>query len=77
MALQYYPQDVMANNNMAAVGLDEGDRAMVHKCLDSQQGEINVQNNIGVLYWKEGRPDKALRCFEKAAPKDVKQLNII
>lgn len=67
LALQYYPQDVVANNNMAAVALGEGDLAMAHKCLDSRQGEINVQNNIGVLYWKEGRPDEALRCFEKAA----------
>lgn len=67
LALQYYPQDLVANNNMAAVALQEGDLEMAHKCLDSRNDEINVQNNIGVLYLKEGRQDEALRCFEKAA----------
>lgn len=67
MALQYYPQDGVANNNMAAVALQEGDLEMAHKCLDSRKDEMNVQNNTGVLYLMEGRPDEALRCFEKAA----------
>lgn len=67
LALQYYPQDLVANNNMAAVALQEGDLEMAHKCLDSRNNEMNVQNNRGVLYLKEGHPDEALRCFEKAA----------
>lgn len=66
-ALQYYPQDGIANNNMAAIALEEGDLEMAHKCLDSRKDDMNVQNNVGVLYWKEGRSDEALRCFEKAA----------
>lgn len=73
LALQSYPQEVVANNNMAAIYLERNKLQMAHKCLDGREKESAVQNNLGVLYAKEGRRAEALRCFERAAAQGCKE----
>lgn len=66
-AVTYFPNDCVANNNMAAIALRNGDTATAHKYLDKCGDYDKTLNNRGVLKVMEGHYDEAERLFRRAA----------
>ena len=66
IALRYYPDDPVANNNMAAIALRKNDLKEAHKYLDRLGDFAGAHNNIGVLKALEGDYRAAEAHFRKA-----------
>lgn len=64
--LLYYPDNIVAKNNLAAVALDNGNTELAKECLQSVGNRDDVQNNLGILLFREGRTNEARQCFIKA-----------
>lgn len=67
VAMEYYPDDPCACNNMAAVCLRTGDVESARLCLSRCAGDPRSLNNLGVLCLIEGDRIKARHCFTLAA----------
>lgn len=67
VALEYYPDDPCACNNMATLALRRGDVQTARQCLDCVADNPLVQNNLGVLCLIDGDREKARHCFTLAA----------
>lgn len=65
-ALRYFPDDPVANNNMAAIALRKNDLKEAHKYLDKLGDFAGAHNNIGVLKALEGDYRAAEAHFRKA-----------
>lgn len=66
-ALKYYPDDVVANNNMAALYLSKGDTQKAKSYISRFSDEPGVYNNMGVIKLREGDLDAAEEYFRMAA----------
>ena len=64
--LSFYPDNVVARNNLAAVALETGDTERAKSCLEKVKYSPEVQNNLGILLYRLGKVDQAKHCFEKA-----------
>lgn len=67
VALEYYPDDPCACNNMAMLALQRGDTQTARECLSRCADDPRALNNTGVLCLIEGDWEKAQYCFELAA----------
>lgn len=67
VALEYYPDDPCACNNMATLALRRGDVQTARQCLNRCAADPLVQNNLGVLCLIDGDREKARHCFSLAA----------
>lgn len=65
-ALRYFPDDPVANNNMAAIALRKNDLKEAHKYLDKLTDFAGAHNNMGVLKALEGDFRAAEAHFRKA-----------
>ena len=65
LALEHYPDAPCAGNNMAAIALRRGDRAMAVTCLEGFADDPLVQNNLGIACLMGGERDEARRRFER------------
>lgn len=68
-----YPDNVVAKNNLAAIALDAGNAEQARTCLESIRQRPEVQNNLGVLLYRQGKLDEAKHCFEKACARGCKE----
>lgn len=82
--LTYYPDNMVAKNNLAAVALNAGDCDRAEYCLQNAGKSPEVQNNLGVLLYQQGRVNEAKQCFEmagscgcKEAVYNLKELNAL
>lgn len=64
--LSNYPDNVAAKNNLAAVALLTENAEWANSCLESIRNLPEVQNNLGILLYMEGKVEEAKHCFEKA-----------
>lgn len=64
--LSFYPDNVVARNNLAAVALEAGDTERAKSCLEKVKNQPEVQNNLGILLYRQGKVAQAKHCFEKA-----------
>lgn len=71
--LSFYPDNVVAKNNLAAVALEAGDTQRAKSCLEAVSQSPVVQNNLGILFYREGKIGEAKHCFEKAAANGCKE----
>lgn len=67
VAIEYYPDDACACNNMAMLALCRGDVETARACLSRCADDVRVQNNLGVLCLVEGDEERAGYCFAVAA----------
>lgn len=73
IAVQQFPDDVVACNNAAAVALLEGDMDTARRYLQRIKDTPAAQNNLGVLYVMEGNLPAAAECFRNARASGVKE----
>ena len=73
VAVQYYPNDPVANNNMAAIALRKNDLAAARRYLERTGGHPGAANNYGVLKALEGDYDAAEAYFAQAAQNGSKE----
>lgn len=66
LAVQLHPQNDVANNNAAAVALQNENRQEAESYLERVEDENLALNNWGILFLQEGQIEKAIECFEKA-----------
>ena len=66
-ALEFYPDDPYACNNMAALALRCGDIQTARQCLNRCAGAPCTLNNLGILCLIDGDSEKARYCFSLAA----------
>lgn len=71
IAVGQFPDDVVANNNAAAVALLQGDTQTARRYLTRIQDTPAAQNNLGVLYLMEGDLPAATDCFRNARASGV------
>lgn len=71
VATEQYPEDVIANNNMAAVMLRAGDTDGAYPYLQRIADDERSYVNIGVYYYIAGDTEKAIEYFTKAAANGV------
>lgn len=64
--LFFYPNNTIAKNNLAAVALNAGDTKRAKTYLESMKQLPEIQNNLGILLYQEGKISEAKQCFEKA-----------
>lgn len=67
VALELYPDDPCACNNMAMLALRQGDTQTARQCLSRCADDPRALNNLGVLCLVEGDREKAQYCFGLAA----------
>lgn len=67
VALEYYPDDPCACNNMAMLALRRGDVQTARQCLSRCAEDPRVQNNLGILCLIDGDTERAQNCFAVAA----------
>lgn len=67
VALEYYPDDPCACNNMATLALRRGDVQTARQCLARCADDPRSLNNLGVLCLIDGDREKAEYCFTLAA----------
>ena len=72
-AIRFYPNDNVANNNMAAMALREGDVEMARRYLARVEGYDKALNNMGVLAVMDGDMELAEKYFRQAARNGVKE----
>ena len=51
---------------LAAVAIEMGDVGRARSCLEKISHSPEVQNNLGILLYREGKINDAKHCFEKA-----------
>lgn len=73
IAVSQFPEDVVANNNAAAVALLRGDKETARKYLSRIQDTAAAQNNLGVLYIMDGNVPEAISCFKNAKDSGSKE----
>lgn len=66
-AVRYFPNDPVANNNMAAIALRRNDPVTARRYLERVGDFAGAYNNLGVLNALEGNYDEAEKYFRKAA----------
>lgn len=71
--LTLFPDNDIARNNLAAVAIASGDFARAKSCLESVRHSPAIQNNLGILYFREGKVNEAKHCFEKASAAGCKE----
>ena len=67
VALEYYPDDPCACNNMATLAFRRGDVQTARQCLSRCADDPRSLNNLGVLYLIDGDREKAEYCFMLAS----------
>lgn len=67
VAMEYYPDDPCACNNMAILALRQGDMQTARHCLGRCADDPRALNNMGVLCLVDGDREKAHYCFALAA----------
>lgn len=72
-AIRFYPNDNVANNNMAAMALREGDVEMARRYLAKVEGYDKALNNMGVLAVMDGNMELAEKYFRQASRNGVKE----
>ena len=72
-AIRFYPNDNVANNNMAAMALREGDVEMARMYLKKVEGYDKALNNMGVLAVMDGDMELAEKYFRQASRNGVKE----
>lgn len=65
-AVRFYPEDPVANNNMAAVALMKNDLKSAEAYLEKVAGSPKAKNNMGVLKALQGDFRSARKFFEEA-----------
>lgn len=73
IAVRYFPQDPVANNNMAAIALLKKDLPGAQKYLDKISDYAGAHNNMGVLKALEGDYPAAEMHFRKAMENGSKE----
>ncbi|WP_106829073.1 DUF3868 domain-containing protein [Parabacteroides pacaensis] len=76
IAVAQFPDDVVANNNAAAVALLKGDKETARKHLSRIKDTPGAQNNLGVLYIMDGNTAEAIACFKNAKASGSKEAEI-
>lgn len=76
IAVTQFPDDVVANNNAAAVALLKGDKETARKYLSRIKDMPAAQNNLGVLYIMDGNTEEAIACFKNAKASGSKEAEI-
>ena len=71
--LSLYPDNAVAKNNLAAVALEAGNTEQAKRCLEGITPTPEVENNLGVLHYCEGKPEEAGKCFKKACAGGCKE----
>ena len=66
VAVQYFPNDPVANNNMAAIALRKNDLVAARRYLERTAGYPGAANNYGVLKALEGDYEAAEAYFSQA-----------
>lgn len=66
MAVKLYPDDDIANNNAAAVALENNKLQQASSYLQHVKNEQTAWNNKGILLLQQGNIPEAKTCFEKA-----------
>ncbi|MBK5723126.1 DUF3868 domain-containing protein [Dysgonomonas sp. Marseille-P4677] len=66
IAVRMYPKDAVANINVAAIALEEGNTKVAHRYLDNYKENAASWNNQGVLCALEGDMERAEEYFKKA-----------
>lgn len=66
-ALEFYPDNPYACNNMAMLALRRGDMQTARQCLHRCSGDSCALNNLGILYLIDGDPQKARHLLSLAA----------
>lgn len=62
----YFPDDIAAINNAAAVMIKNGDLDAARHLLKEAAASNLLYNNMGIIYMLEGNQEEAIRCFDKA-----------
>lgn len=65
-AVRFFPEDPVANNNMAAVALMKNDLKSAEAYLEKVAGFPKAKNNMGVLKALQGDFRSARKFFEEA-----------
>lgn len=73
VATEQYPNNVIANNNMAAALLRAGDAAAAYPYLQKIADDPRATVNIGVYYYIAGDPGLAAEYFRKAAAAGIEK----
>ena len=73
VAVKYFPDDPVANNNMAAIALRKNDLAAARYYLERTAGFAGAANNYGVLKALEGDYATAQAYFNKAVQNGSKE----
>lgn len=66
-AVRYYPDDVVANNNIAAMALKNNDLDKSKRYLERFENDPRTYNNMGIIKLREGDRQAAERYFRMAA----------
>lgn len=72
-----YPDNMVAKNNLAAVALDAGNMEQADRCLESVRQLPEVQNNLGILLYRQGNVDEANIALKKLVPTAARRPSII
>ena len=67
--VRLYPNNAAANNNAAAVALQQNDMAHAKAYLSQAGNTKETVNNRGVLFQLEGNIPEAIQCFKEVARK--------
>ena len=73
VAVRYFPNDPVANNNMAAIALRKNDLDAARRYLERTAGYAGAANNYGVLKALEGDYEAAQAYFNQAARNGSKE----
>ena len=73
VAVRYFPNDPVANNNMAAIALRKNDLDAARRYLKRTAGYAGAANNYGVLKALEGDYEAAQAYFNQAARNGSKE----
>lgn len=71
--LTLFPDNEIARNNLAAAAIESEDNERAKNCLKNAKHSPAVLNNLGILFFREGKTDEAKHCFEKASSGGCKE----
>ena len=72
-AVHYFPEDPVANSNMAAMAILDGDLDAARHYIQKAGNSAQAQNNAGIIDALEGRYDQADANFRRAAEAGSKE----
>ena len=72
-ALRHFPEDPVANNNMAAMAILEGDLDAARRYIRKAGNSAQAYNNAGIIHALDGRYEEASASFRHAAEAGSKE----